>query len=61
LHGGTKWGSRGCIDVGNNVGTLANAILTNKTGNDKVYIQVIYPKDLQITVANSSTDNLQKR
>jgi RHS repeat-associated protein len=60
LHGGTKWGSRGCVDVGNNIGTLANAILTNKTGNDKVYLQVVYPKDLQITVANSSTNSLQK-
>jgi RHS repeat-associated protein len=60
LHGGTKWGSRGCIDTGNNIGTLANAILTNKTGNDKVYLQVVYPHDLMIKVANGSTNKLQK-
>ncbi len=60
LHGGSKWGSRGCIDCGNNIGTLANAILTNKTGNDKVYLQVIYPKDLKIKVANSSTNQLKR-
>jgi hypothetical protein len=59
LHGGTKWGSRGCIDVGNNIGTLANALLTNKTGDDKVYLQVVYPKDLKIKVANSNTNDLQ--
>jgi RHS repeat-associated protein len=60
LHGGTKWGSRGCIDVGNNIGTLANAILTNKTGNDKVYFQVIYQTDFKISVANGSTNRLSK-
>jgi RHS repeat-associated protein len=60
LHGGTKWGSRGCIDVGSNIGTLANAILTNKTGNDKVYLQVVYPQDLKIRVANGTTTQLQK-
>ena len=59
LHGGTKWGSRGCIDVGNNVGTLANAILTNKTGNDKVYLQVIYPQDLKIQ-ANNVTKEIKR-
>lgn len=61
LHGGTKWGSRGCIDCGNNIGTIANAILTNRAGNDKVYLQVIYPQDLQIRVANGTTNNLQKK
>ncbi len=59
LHGGAKWGSRGCIDVGNNIGALANAILTNKSGNDKVYLQVIYPKDMKISVANGTTNNLE--
>lgn len=61
LHGGGKWGSRGCIDCGNNIGTLANAILTNKTGNDKVYLQVIYPQDLKIRIANGSTNQIQNK
>lgn len=61
LHGGTKWGSRGCIDCGNNINTVANAILTNKTGNDKVYLQVVYPNDMKMRVANGTTNNLQKQ
>jgi len=61
LHGGSKWGSKGCIDTGNGIGTVVNAILTNKTGNDKVYIQAIYPKDLQLTVANNPTNQLEKK
>ena len=61
LHGGTKWGSRGCIDCGNSIGTVANAILTNKTGNDKVYLQVIYSQDMKIRVANGNTNQLKKQ
>jgi len=61
LHGGTTWGSRGCIDCGNNIGTLVNSLLTNKSGNDKVYLQVIYPQDSKIKVANNTTDQLQKQ
>jgi hypothetical protein len=60
LHGGGSWGSRGCIDCGNKIGTLANAMLTNKNGNDKVYLQVIYPQDLNIKVVNGPTNQLQK-
>ena len=54
-------GSKGCIDAGNGIGTVVNAILTNKTGNDKVYIQAIYPQDLQIKVANNPTNQLEKK
>lgn len=61
LHGGGKWGNLGCIDVGNNVGTLANAILTNKSGNDKVYLQVVYQTDFKLRVANSNTNALNKQ
>jgi hypothetical protein len=61
LHGGSKWGSRGCIDCGSNIGTLANAILTNKTGNDKVYLQVIYQRDMKIRIANGSTNHMKKK
>ena len=29
----------------------------NKKGNDKVYLQVVYPKDLQITVVYKKHSN----
>jgi hypothetical protein len=60
LHGGGKWGSLGCVDVGSNSAMLANAFLTNKNGNDKVYLQVVYPKDFTITVANEGASKLKK-
>jgi len=54
LHGGGQWGSRGCIDVGNNIESVAYVLFKEKTGTgdekmpDKVYLLVVYPQDKTI-------------
>jgi len=55
LHGGYTWGSRGCIDLGNGINRFANSFMSNQLNNPKVFIKVVYAKDLEYTIKNQST------
>lgn len=42
IHGGTSWGSRGCIDMRYGATSLYNSMSTNNLPNNKVYLGVRY-------------------
>ena len=62
IHGSSNgWGSAGCIDLGLHTDQLVQALSANKNGNDKVYINVVYLKDLKFTIQNTSNDKIIRK
>jgi len=56
LHGGSLWGSRGCIDVGAGINNFYNSFIsTNSQNTGKVYLQVKYADDLKFEIQNKPT------
>jgi len=54
LHGGSLWGSRGCIDCGMNINTFYRSFIKENTHlvNDKVYLNVQYTRNLKFEIQN---------
>ena len=42
IHGGKKYGSAGCIDLCDNLGSFTKKFMNNNLGNSKVYLNVSY-------------------
>lgn len=55
LHGGSTWGSRGCIDLGAGINSFYNSFMNMNLGNDKVYLQVNYPANYVLKIMNYPT------
>lgn len=55
LHGGSRWGSRGCIDCGDAINDFTELFLENWTGYDKVYLKVEYSENLIFEIQNVPT------
>ena len=56
LHGGSLWGSRGCIDCGAGISSFYNSFIsTNPQNTGKVYLQVKYAEDLKFEIQNKPT------
>ena len=54
LHGGSLWGSRGCIDCGAGINNF-NFMVRN-FGNDKVFLKVEYAEGLRYKIQNTPTN-----
>jgi hypothetical protein len=55
MHGGSLWGSRGCIDLGAGVTEFYKSFMGNNHGGDKVFLKVQYPQDMNVKIQNMPT------
>ncbi|MFZ6663663.1 RHS repeat domain-containing protein [Peijinzhouia sedimentorum] len=56
LHGGSLWGSRGCIDCGVGINAFTRSFMSRDLGNDKIFIKVKYPQNLRFQIQNNPTN-----
>ncbi|HEX7414051.1 MAG TPA: hypothetical protein VF411_08390 [Bacteroidia bacterium] len=56
LHGGSVWGSRGCIDLGSGINNFSKSFMGLQSGNSKVFLKVAYEKDLKFQYFNLPTN-----
>ncbi len=56
LHGGSLWGSRGCIDCGTGINQFTQSFMGRSLGNDKVYLKVEFSENLLFQIQNTPTN-----